>query len=136
MGESEVQRPIEISPAHPAAPLCEMNAKVSSSFGNWVVVAMVMAVHCDGTAGVDVSCRVSPWLLQLELTNPANIFTEWSPIILSRVPCPSLHPRTSLQNLNNSVLIISGLDIPHLGIFLYLFMYPCLLWKLSLPKGK
>lgn len=67
IGESEVQRPVEISPAHPAVPLHKMNVKVSSSIGNGVAVAMVMAVHYEGTTGVDMSCQVSPWLLWLEV---------------------------------------------------------------------
>lgn len=83
LGESEVQRPAEIGPPHPAAPLHKMNAQVSSSAGNWVAVAMVMAVHCEG---VDVSCQLSLWLLWLEVTNLVNTFAGWPPIILSHVP--------------------------------------------------
>lgn len=100
--DSKKYRRIRSSKAHrnqpcsSSCPLRKMNAKVSSSLGNWVVVAMVMAVHCDGTAGIDVSCRVSPWLLRLELTSPRNIFTGWSPIILSPASCPSLHPWASI----------------------------------------
>lgn len=112
-----------------------MNAKVSSSLGNWVVVAMEMAVHCDGTAGVDVFCRVSPWLLRLELTSPGNAFPGWSPIILSRVPCPSLHPRTSLQNLNNSALIILGRDFLPLGN-LFISSVPVVPMEAKFPQGK
>lgn len=63
-----------------------MNAQVSSSAGNGVAVAMVMAVHCEGTSGVDVSCQLSPWLLRLEVTNLVNTFAGWPPIILSHIP--------------------------------------------------
>lgn len=76
---------MEISATYPAALLCKMNSKVSSNIRNWVAVAMVMAVHCEGTTGIDVSCQVSPWLLWLEVTNLVNAFTGWPPIILSHV---------------------------------------------------
>lgn len=108
-----------------------MNAQVSSSAGNWVAVAMVMAVHCEG---VDVSCQLSLWLLWLEVTNLVNTFAGWPPIILSHVPWPSLHPHTSLQSLNNSALIISGHDVSLLGILIS--SMPVAPMEAKLPQGK